>query len=239
MANIEDSLKRLDKLTQEEARMATAQVLRVAHTINEGVREVADKVVGIDDRVASVNERVAVVDHRVDGVDVRVAGVDNKLEAVSDRVASIGDRVADVGDIVRTVDNKIAVAIEGAQLVFSRSSSRAFNPYSTDGKEAKIVVQQTANDVDQMKRWSFPDNIDIVRACSTVLTGNQLRQDLRRWLSPPDPSTNHNIACSAHHEGTAAWFFEGGIFGEWKTTGSLLWVHGKRMFSTFSPYEAI
>ncbi len=117
MTNIEDSLKRLDKLTQEEARMATAQVLKVTHTIDEGVRGVADKVVGVDDQVASVNERVAGVDRRVEGVDGRVAGVDNKLEAVSDRVTSIDDRVADVGDRVGTVDNKIAVVIEGAQTV--------------------------------------------------------------------------------------------------------------------------
>ena len=31
------------------------------------------------------------------------------------------------------------------------------------------------------------------------IAGNQLRQDLRRWLSPQDPSTNHIIACNAHH----------------------------------------
>jgi hypothetical protein len=61
------------------------------------------------------------------------------------------------------------------------------------------------------------------------LTGSQLRQDIRRWLSPPDPSTNHNIARSAHHEGTATWFFQGDIFKEWKSTPSLLWIHGKRM----------
>src|SRR6266566_1665149 len=66
-------------------------------------------------------------------------------------------------------------------------------------------------------------------AHSSSLTGNLVRQDLRRWLSPPDPSTNHNVACSAHHEGTATWFFQGNIFKEWKSSGSLLWVHGKRM----------
>ena len=104
--DMEDSLKRLDKLTQEEVRMAIAQVLKVTHTVDEGVRGVADKVVGVDDRVASVNDRVAGVDRRVEGVDGRVAGVDNKLEAVSDRVADVGDRV-------RTVDNKIAVVSEG------------------------------------------------------------------------------------------------------------------------------
>ncbi|KAI0263888.1 hypothetical protein BGY98DRAFT_1044706 [Russula aff. rugulosa BPL654] len=36
---------------------------------------------------------------------------------------------------------------------------------------------------------------------------------VHRWLSPPDPSTNHNIACGTHHKKTATWFFEGNIYG--------------------------
>ncbi len=31
-----------------------------------------------------------------------------------------------------------------------------------------------------------------------------------------------------HYEGTAAWFFEGTIFKDWISIGSLLWIHGKR-----------
>ncbi|KAI0000832.1 NACHT domain-containing protein [Russula compacta] len=145
--DIEDGLKRLDKLTEQEARMATAQVLKVMHT------------------------------------------VDGKVGVVDDSVARVNDRVAGVDDRVRAVDNTVAQVIQ-------------------DGKEANVVSQQTANDVDQMKR-------------------NQLRESLRKWLSPPDPSTNHNIAYGAHHKGTATWFFRGDIFEEWKSTGSLLWIHGK------------
>jgi hypothetical protein len=58
-------------------------------------------------------------------------------------------------------------------------------------------------------------------------TGNQLRDSLFHWLSPPDPSTNHNIASKAHHHGTAQWFFQGSIFDEWKSTNNILWIHGK------------
>jgi hypothetical protein len=63
--DMEDSLKRLDKLTQEEARMATAQVLKVTHSVEEEVRGIAHKVVGVDDRVANVNDRVTGVDNKV------------------------------------------------------------------------------------------------------------------------------------------------------------------------------
>jgi len=70
-------LKRLDKLTQEEVRMATAQVLKVAHTVD-------DRVLGVDNSVAGVDDRVA-------GVDDRVAGVDDRVRGVGDRVAAVID----------------------------------------------------------------------------------------------------------------------------------------------------
>ena len=61
-----------------------------------------------------------------------------------------------------------------------------------------------------------------------LLTGSQPIQ--RAWLSPADPSINHIILREAHNEGTAVWFFQGKIFIEWKSTGCLLWIHGKRTF---------
>ena len=41
---IEDALKRLDTLTQDEARMAIAEVLRVSHSVDDNVRVVLDNV---------------------------------------------------------------------------------------------------------------------------------------------------------------------------------------------------
>jgi hypothetical protein len=61
-----------------------------------------------------------------------------------------------------------------------------------------------------------------------TLTESQLLEKQQKWLSPPDPSTNHNIARKAHHKGTASWFFQGSIFEQWKSSSSLLWIHGKR-----------
>jgi len=39
---IEDSLKRLDRLTQEEARLATAEILRVTHSVDDNVKVVLE-----------------------------------------------------------------------------------------------------------------------------------------------------------------------------------------------------
>ena len=65
----------------------------------------------------------------------------------------------------------------------------------------------------------------------TSLTGNELRKDLRKWIAPPDPSVNLNAASGAHHEGTTTWCTKGQMLADWKTSGSLLWIHGKRTYS--------
>jgi hypothetical protein len=59
---MDDALKRLDKLTLEEARMAAAQNLKATHIVDERVKGVADTVEAIRDRVAGVDDRVNVVD---------------------------------------------------------------------------------------------------------------------------------------------------------------------------------
>ena len=140
---MEDALRRLDKLTQEEVRMATAEALKVTHTVDERVRVLDDKITG---------------------------------------------------------------AVKDAQVT---------------------------------KRQSSPSYIGSGFQASHDLVGNQLWECLHKWLSPPDPSTNHNIACRTHHKRTATWFFQGSIFEEWKTTGSLLWIHGKGMHLSHFPPDIL
>ena len=59
-SDIEDSLKRLDDLTQEEAQMAAAQVLKATHAVDDTgrVRGVADIALGVGDQVQGVDEKV-------------------------------------------------------------------------------------------------------------------------------------------------------------------------------------
>jgi hypothetical protein len=45
--DIEDALQRLEKLTQEEGRMATAEGLRATHGIDNKVEGVGDKIAGV------------------------------------------------------------------------------------------------------------------------------------------------------------------------------------------------
>jgi hypothetical protein len=91
----------------------------------------------------------------------------------------------------------------------------------------KGANERSANIVDEEKR-SYPDLIAVHSLGLFILTENLLREKSKQWLSPPDPSTNHIIARKAHHKGTASWFFQGSIFEQWKSSPSLLWIHGKR-----------
>ena len=96
---MEDALKKLDKLTQEEARMAAAENLKATYAVDKRVQGVADTVVATDNRVAGVNDRVA--------------GVSNQVANVDDRVASVDDRVVTVDDRVKVVDGRVMEVIAG------------------------------------------------------------------------------------------------------------------------------
>ncbi len=56
--DIEEALQKLDNLTQEEARMAAAEGLKIT-------RSIGDKVQGVDNKVRGVDERVKGVDYKV------------------------------------------------------------------------------------------------------------------------------------------------------------------------------
>lgn len=50
---------------------------------------------------------------------------------------------------------------------------------------------------------------------------------IRRWLSPPDPSTNANKARELRYEGTGCWLLENPTFQEWREgTRQHLWLLG-------------
>ena len=72
MADLEDALKKLDRLTQEEARMANVEVLRLTQSIRDGVKVVDGKVEEVGEKVEGVGEKVEDVGGKVEGVDEKV-----------------------------------------------------------------------------------------------------------------------------------------------------------------------
>ena len=62
---IEGALKRLDRLTREEARMAAAEALKLSHIVDHKVTTIDDKVTTVDNKVTTVDNKVTTVDDKV------------------------------------------------------------------------------------------------------------------------------------------------------------------------------
>jgi hypothetical protein len=68
--DIEDALQRLDKLTQEEAHMATAEGLKATRGIGNKVEGVCDVVKGVDNKIQDVHVRVKDVGDQIAGTQI-------------------------------------------------------------------------------------------------------------------------------------------------------------------------
>src|SRR5713101_2552688 len=109
---MEDALKRLDKLTQEEARMMAAENLKATHTVDERVKGVVDTVEGIDNKVAVVDDRVAAVDDRVAGVSEKVVTIDVRVNEIADDL----DEIRRLSSNLTSAEYVALLALSGNQL---------------------------------------------------------------------------------------------------------------------------
>ena len=111
--DVEDRLKKLDRLTQEEAEMAAAQVLKATHAVDDAgrVRGVADIALSVDNKVAGVGDQVH--------------GVGDQVHGVSDQVQGVGDQVQGVSD---RIDDVVAAVRDGARYTFNQSSKNCLIP---------------------------------------------------------------------------------------------------------------
>jgi hypothetical protein len=84
--DIEDSLQRLDKSTQEEARMGSAELLKVTHSVDGRVKGVEGKVQDVHSDVRDVRDDVQDIGNKVQGVDNRVQGIGSEVRVVDDKL---------------------------------------------------------------------------------------------------------------------------------------------------------
>jgi hypothetical protein len=73
--DIEDSVQRLDNLTQEEARMASAELLKVTHGVDGKVEDVYGEVQDIGNKVQNVDNRVREIGSDVNDISSEVREV--------------------------------------------------------------------------------------------------------------------------------------------------------------------
>ncbi|KAN0141733.1 Ankyrin repeat-containing domain protein [Lactarius tabidus] len=86
---VEDAFQRLEKLTQEEVRMAEVEILTIASRIDENVIHVEENMEGVNEGVQSV--------HMI------VAGIDDKLESAGREVGLINTGVTEVREKMQAI----------------------------------------------------------------------------------------------------------------------------------------
>ncbi|KAJ5365328.1 NACHT nucleoside triphosphatase [Penicillium concentricum] len=87
---------------------------------------------------------------------------------------------------------------------------------------AKAILEKVQLQIDSMQQTT----------AATRATADSIRSDLhtseiKRWLCPPDPSSNASHARTLRHEGTGTWLLESPVFQEWHSgSRRQLWLHG-------------
>ena len=88
-------------------------------------------------------------------------------------------------------------------------------------KVPKFPITLTTNDVPGPNSPTTP--------VSNNLRWDEMKDAINKWLDPPDLATSLNLVRQARHKGTAQWFLNGSQYKQWKSSGTLFWIHGMRM----------
>ena len=83
--------------------------------------------------------------------------VDGKVDRVEDKVEEVGGKV---GSQVQSVDEKVQVVIDGVRGL-SSSFQTILTSLLSDGKQATLIIQHTANGIDEIKCSSLPSNLAV------------------------------------------------------------------------------
>ena len=102
--DMENALQRLENMTQEETRMASAEALKAIHSVGD---KVGDK---MQDALKAVHDKVG-------GVEGMLQGFKDMLEG-SDKVQGVDDRIKDVGDKVINRASAVLIVMSAVLIVF-------------------------------------------------------------------------------------------------------------------------
>jgi hypothetical protein len=108
----------LDKLTQEEALMASAELLKMTQS----------------------------VDGKVMGVDDRVKGVEGKMQDVCDDVQGVGNKVQDVDDRVQDIGKDISIRVQGVDDKLDQANRSLFHQHLLIIPTAQTTSQGTSSE---------------------------------------------------------------------------------------------
>src|SRR6266404_1610783 len=147
--DIEDALKRLDKLTQDEVRMATAQLLKITHGVDDKVTRIYDCVKSVNDKVMKSNDGAQVVHGKVMKINDGVKGVDSKVMSINEEVKGVNDKVKNVSDTVNLVLNGASCSTIYADSIVSVYMTRWKRDQSNHATDSTRVQSNHATHAEQ------------------------------------------------------------------------------------------
>ena len=146
--DIEDSLARLDKLTQEEARMASAELLKMTHGVDDRVKSVQGDIQDVRSDVHDVGNQVQSVEVKVEDVRSDVhdvgQGIEGKVQDVRGDVQDVRDDVQDVRGDVQDVGSKVQDVNHRVQGVDDKleQANRCYLPNPFSSFRALILLRR-------------------------------------------------------------------------------------------------
>src|SRR6266404_1324557 len=150
--DVEDALHMLDRLTQEEEKMACAEALRIAGELEKSMK----------------------------GVEATVGSVGGAVESVRTKAEPIGDKLQSISDEAQGVDDKLSAAIQGESCLASRGLSYLYPDFfftrRLDGKETRMALEGLANQIDR----SFISTSLRLRKNLAILFRESITQSLSR-----------------------------------------------------------
>ena len=98
--DVEDTLQRLNDLTEEEAQIASAEILKTTNSlggsiqgVERGVEVIVDELQGVQGNLESVDEGVQDVLDTVQDLNVELGGVSHGVQEINRDVQSVRDRM--------------------------------------------------------------------------------------------------------------------------------------------------
>jgi hypothetical protein len=185
--DLEDGVKKLERLIDEEISMAVVQVLKVSNNIDNNVTEVNENVLVVKSEVEVVNDNVKAVDDRLQGI------ADGRKRLFSKSPASSLILISRLRD--------------------HRQGSEG-NP-STNGKRNRRREAFVVNSSSFIIQFlTSPQGINYEKAL-----GNGNLHQIHPQITISRVIVNTRELRSGLSKATSAI--------QWKTAGSLLWIHGK------------
>ncbi|KAJ5504613.1 NACHT nucleoside triphosphatase [Penicillium fimorum] len=87
---------------------------------------------------------------------------------------------------------------------------------------AKAILEKV-----QLQIESVQQTTAATKATTDSIRSNLHTDEIKRWLCPPDPSSNASHARTLRHKGTGSWLLESPVFQAWHSgSRRQLWLHG-------------